>query len=143
MAIHGPIILIEDNVHDLDLISEAFKELGIKNPILTFQTTQPALEYLLITTDQPFVIMCDILMPEKNGMDFRLSINTNDYLRQKSIPFLFFTGIVSEEIIKQCYDLGVQGFFEKPTDFETLKSQLSSIIDYWSKCLHPNNPNGN
>jgi len=138
MSLKGPIILIEDDANDLDVIAAALKENKFLNEPRSFTQAKDALEYLINTAEQPFIILCDIRMAGMNGLDLRSLINQNEYLRKKSIPFVFFTALVSQDIINEAYELGVQGFFEKPAGYELLKKQLHSIVSYWSNCLHPN-----
>ena len=135
----GPILIIEDDSNDLDVMTHAIKENGFENEVMRFLTAKEALEYLLITKDQPFIILCDIHMQVMNGLEFRNVINKNELLRRKSIPFIFFTGVVSPQIVYEAYDLTVQGFFEKPGNYENLKTQMHAVINYWRHCLHPNN----
>lgn len=138
MSKTGPIILVEDDAHDQDVIKAALKDNKVANEIICFESAQAALDYLLQTSEQPFIILCDILMKGMNGLEFRDAINDNDYLRKKSIPFVFFTAAVSQEIVDEAYDLTVQGFIEKPRIYDDLKKTLVHVIGYWSTCLHPN-----
>lgn len=138
MALQGPIILVEDDQNDIEVITAAVKELGFQNPVCPFPGAQEALDYLLTTTDKPFIILCDIRMPRINGLAFRRAILDDDYLRKKSIPFVFYTGAVSLDIINEAYEMHVQGFYEKATSYTGVKEQISHILVYWRDCLHPN-----
>ena len=138
MSKKGPIILVDDDVNDLDVIKAAIVENGFKNEIIEFKGAKQALEYLVKTTDTPFLILCDIIMQEMNGLEFRNLINHNDMLRKKSIPFIFLTAAVSQEIVDEAYDMTVQGFLKKPSNFNDLKTQLHNILTYWTNCVHPN-----
>lgn len=139
MSLKGPIILIEDDPDDLDVLVNALMENEVHNEIKTFTSASDALGYFLTTKDLPFLILCDIRMPGMNGLELRQTINDNDFLRKKSIPFIFYTVAVSQPIVDIAYGLTVQGFFEKPESFDALKIQLKNVIGYWSNCLHPNN----
>lgn len=138
MALEGPIILVEDDPNDAEVIAAAIKEIGIPNTIKVIDSAMEAFEYLSTTTDKPFIILCDIRMPGTDGLAFRQSIQENEHLRKKSIPFVFLTGMVSQEIINLAYDMDIQGFYRKASSFEGLKDQLLSIFVYWKQCLHPN-----
>jgi len=138
MALDGPIILIEDDEHDVDVISAAIKEDGFKAEIRSFTFAKDAMDYLMTTTEKPFVILCDIRLQGMNGLEFRRMLSENEFLRKKSIPFVFFTAAASDQIVNEAYNLDVQGFFKKPASFDELKAQLKSIIYYWKSCLHPN-----
>ena len=138
MAVKGPILLIEDDSNDADVISTAIKEIGIPNEIKVMPSAKDAYDYLCTTAEQPFLIMCDIRMPNVDGITFRRNIIQSEYLRKKSIPFVFYTGLVSQEIVNEAYDLDVQGFFEKGAGYQKIKEQMLCIFMYWKQCLHPN-----
>ncbi len=138
MALQGPIIVIEDDPNDIEVIATAIGDLGYPNAMRPFKDAQDALDYLRTTGEKPFVILCDIRMPRVNGLAFRKAILVDDFLRKKSIPFVFFTAAVSMDIITEAYELQVQGFYEKANSYGALKEQLSVILTYWAQCLHPN-----
>jgi CheY-like chemotaxis protein len=138
MALNGPIILVEDDKNDADVISLAIKEIGVTNEVIILHTAQEAYDFLLTTTERPFFILCDIRMPYVDGLSFRKNIFENEELRKKSIPFIFFTGLVSQDIVNEAYNLEVQGFFEKATSYDAIKEQLLILCLYWKQSLHPN-----
>ncbi len=135
---NGPIVLVEDDHYDVDTITAALKDLGMKNEIRLFTNAEDAVEYLLMTLERPFVILSDIRMPKVDGLSFLKTICETPYLKRKSIPFVFFTGVVSADIVEEAYLLSCQGFFKKADTYDGIKSQLSSIFAYWLECLHPN-----
>jgi CheY-like chemotaxis protein len=138
MALEGPIIVIEDDPNDTDVISTALVELGVKNSIVTFNLAREALAYLWTTKEKPLLILSDVRMPEMDGLTLLQSIYSAEYLKKKSIPFIFLTVLASTDIINRAYDLGVQGFYKKADNYTKLKDQLLSIVVYWKQCLHPN-----
>ena len=73
-----------------------------------------------------------------NGIDLRKEINEDPALREKSIPFVFFSTAASPDQIRKAYDLTVQGFFIKQPTFAETEDTLKCILTYWSKCKHPN-----
>lgn len=133
-----PIILVEDDTDDQLLIAEITQALNPNSEILIFDTGDAALEFLLATTHQPFIILCDVNMPRMNGLQLRREILNNDRLRKKSIPFVFFSTTAVEKQVTQAFDMVVQGYFEKGNTYEELKEELKMIYDYWRNCKHPN-----
>lgn len=134
----SPILLIEDDEDDQLLISQAIRDLDVVHPIEIFHNGQEALDYLEVTRQQPFLILCDINMPLLNGLELRAKINQSDYLRDKAIPFVFLTTTASAEAIREAYRESVQGFYQKATSIAGLKKQIRLIVEYWQNCLHPN-----
>lgn len=135
----GPLIIVEDDPDDQEIFKEIFENLKISNPILFFNDGLKALTYLQSTTEQPFLIICDINLPKMNGLEFRLEINKDLRLRKKSIPFVFFSTNAGRDTVQKAYDLTVQGYFTKNSTLEELQDTFGMIIKYWSHCKHPNN----
>lgn len=138
MAKSGPIIIVEDDPEDQELLQEAFVQLGVQNEVHFFTDGKQAIDFLLMTTEQPFLIITDINLPQLNGLQFQHIVQENEYLRKKSIPFIFLSTTDNPRTVEQAYDQTVQGYFKKPGDFRQLKETLQSIIDYWMRCRHPN-----
>jgi CheY-like chemotaxis protein len=134
----GPIIIIEDDLDDQEILGLVFKELHYKNEIIFFSDGESALDYLKATAIEPFIIFSDINMPKLNGIELRAKIHENEDLRMKSIPYLFFTTGAEQKHVVEAYSKSVQGFFIKPYDFIEMKDMIKSIVEYWQKCVSPN-----
>jgi len=140
MAATGPIVVIEDDIDDLDILKEALKENEVKNELLCFSNGPDAMEYLLTTVQQPLLILCDVNLPRQNGIEFKTQIDADPVLRKKSIPFIFYSTYVSQYAVNEAYNnLTVQGFFQKNDTYEEFRNVIKTMIDYWSLCKHPNN----
>ena len=97
------------------------------------------MNYLISTEDSVFIIFCDINLPGQNGLDFKKNIDANPELRNKSIPFVFFSTSANQHDVNKAYrEMTIQGFFKKPSGYKNLKSILSNIFSYWQNCKHPN-----
>jgi len=135
----GPIVLIEDDADDKAIIEEILDDLKVKNKLLWFIKSTDALQYLITTSDQPFLIFCDVNIPGDNGIEHKRQIDQNPYLRRKSIPFVFYSTSVDQETINEVYsEMTVQGFFQKGNTYEEMKTYIRIIVDYWTICRHPN-----
>jgi len=133
-----PIIIIEDDQDDQDMLEEVMVTLEVKNERRYFDNCQNALDYLLTTSEQPFIILSDVNLPRMTGTALKKKINENEVLREKSIPFIFLTTSNSEQEVQQAYEMMVQGYFQKEHSHEKLKQMVKMILDYWSICKHPN-----
>ncbi|HMK02722.1 MAG TPA: response regulator [Ferruginibacter sp.] len=134
----GPIIIIEDDRDDQEVIGKLFKEFDYVNDIIFFTEGEKALDYLTTTDIEPFIILSDINMPKLNGIELREKIHTNEDLRIKCIPYLFFTTTAEQKHVVDAYSKSVQGFFVKPASIEKLKHSLKVIVEYWQECESPN-----
>jgi CheY-like chemotaxis protein len=134
----GPIVIIEDDVDDQDILDEIFKNLGYKNQIIYFFDSEEALQFLIDTKIKPFLILCDINMPKLTGFELRQKVHTNEDLNLKCIPYLFFTTTSAQKAIVDAYSQSVQGFFIKANSIDKLESTIKKIIEYWQECEAPN-----
>jgi CheY-like chemotaxis protein len=134
----GPIIIIEDDLDDQEVLTEVFKELNFQNEIIFFGDGEAALNFLTHTAIEPFIIFSDINMPKLNGMELRAKVHNNEDLRVKSIPYLFFTTTAEQKHVIDAYSKSIQGFFVKPNKFDHLKRTIKIIVEYWQECVSPN-----
>ena len=134
----GPIIVIEDDGDDQEYMMAVFKELNFDNKVIYFKDGEHALDYLIKTPTEPFIILSDINMPKLNGMALREQVHNNENLRLKCIPYLFFTTSDDQQHVIDAYSKSVQGFFIKPSSFEKLTSTIRKIVEYWQECESPN-----
>jgi CheY-like chemotaxis protein len=135
---NGPIIVIEDDIDDQEILVEIFTRLNYKNELIYFRDGNEALEFLNDTHIQPFLILSDINMPKLNGLELKEKVHNNEDLRLKCIPFLFFTTTASERSVVDAYSKSVQGFFVKPDSIEQLEATIQRIVEYWQECISPN-----
>lgn len=135
----GPIIIVEDDEDDIEIVTDLLKDLAMLNEVIFFNKAADAFNFLKSSTKQPFIILCDINMPGINGFDLKRQIDKHPQLRQKSIPFIFFSTAATPAIVNAAYaEMTIQGFFQKSADLRILKQQLSAILEYWRLCKHPN-----
>ncbi len=134
----GPIIIIEDDIDDQEILTEIFKEHNYENEIIFFGDGESALDFLTNTAIEPFIIFSDINMPKLNGVELREKVHNNEDLRIKSIPYLFFTTSAEQKHVVDAYSKSIQGFFVKPAKYEHLKRTIRVIVEYWQECVSPN-----
>ena len=135
---NGPIVVIEDDADDQEVLVEIFKKLDYQNPIIYFSDGEEALTYLIDTKTKPFLILSDINMPKLSGFELRQKIHTNEDLNLKCIPYLFFTTTSNQKAVVDAYSQSVQGFFVKANNLGKLEHTIKTIIEYWRECEAPN-----
>jgi CheY-like chemotaxis protein len=135
----GPIIIVEDDKDDQEVYEELIKDIGIPNEIIFFNDAREALSYLLITEDQPFIILSDVNIPGMTGLELKKNIQEDPYLRAKGIPFVYISTNASRVAVRHAHLLSAQGYFEKPSNIGGIKQMFQKIFDYWRLCKHINN----
>ena len=133
----GPIVVIEDDADDREMIVEIFKDLGYPNKIMCFDNGADTLIFLKQIDVFPFLILSDINMPVMDGLMLRNEVLNDNDLRNKCIPYLFYSTSSNEKVIADAYALSIQGFFVKPETYRDLKTALKTIVEYWQQCVAP------
>lgn len=137
MSAPGPLIVIEDDPDDQEMIKRILSKMELSNELKLFADGDQALKYLESSTDKPFLIISDINMPLMNGLDLKKHIQSDEALRKKCYPFVFLTTTASPTQVAQAYSLAIEGFFAKGQSYEELKEVLRTIIAYWKQARHP------
>lgn len=128
---HNPIVIVEDDQDDCEMLVQTFRDIGILKEFRCFQSGLHALEYLRTTNETPFIIISDINMPKMNGLTFKKAINEDGVLKKRQIPFVFLSTSKEPELVEKAYSLSIQGYFQKPSDFDSLREIAAAIITYW------------
>ena len=139
MKKEGPVIIIEDDLDDKEMLEEVFKKLGYHNELLFFGDGQAALDFLNESSVIPFIILSDINMPKLDGFALRDKIKMDADLQLKCIPYLFFSTASSQKAVVDAYSLSVQGFFIKQNTMAELQKTITVIMEYWKRCVAPKN----
>ena len=136
---HGPVVIIEDDADDQELLTEVFQKLQYPNELLFFYSGQDALDFLTRGETIPFLILSDINLPKLNGFDLRAKLKTDAELEIRCIPYLFFSTALNQKAVIEAYSLSVQGFFVKQTTMSGLEKTITAIMEYWKLCAAPSN----
>ena len=136
---NGPIIIIEDDIDDQEMLTEAFQNLKYPNELIFFSDGEKALEFISEGNVVPFIILSDINLPKLSGYELREQLRTDANLALRCIPYLYFSTALNQRAVIDAYSLSVQGFFVKPNSMAELENTISVIMEYWKKCAAPNN----
>lgn len=139
MNSNGPVIIIEDDEDDQEILQEVFDKLNYPNDVLFFFDGQSALDFLNGTNLNPFLILSDINLPKLDGFALRSKIRMDAQLQIKCIPYLFFSTASNQKSVIDAYSLSVQGFFIKQNSIAELEKTITVIMEYWKRCVSPNN----
>ncbi len=128
------ILLVEDNPGDIRLTQEVLKEGKIHNHLNVVEDGEQAIAFLYHIEPYshaplPDLILLDLNLPRRNGLEVLRMIKTNDTL--KHIPVVIFTTSEAEEDIMSAYNLYANCYITKPIDLEQFIKSVKSIEDFW------------
>ena len=124
------ILLVEDNVGDVRLTREAFKEGKVSNQLLVAPDGIEAMSMLRQTgshggAPRPDLILLDLNIPKMDGRQVLAEIKSDPNL--KRIPVVVLTTSKAEEDIIRTYDLNANCYITKPVDFDKFLTVVKSI----------------
>lgn len=122
-----PIVVIDDDSEDLELIRLIGRKLQSPNEVLLFNNPVNALDYLQRTSQEPAVIICDVNMPKINGFQFRSKLMEAIPSLLK-VPFYFLSTSKSPFESKFAEDLKVNGYYQKSESFDGLRETMKTIL---------------
>lgn len=121
------ILMVEDNLGDIILTQELFKEAKIDNAIHVVNDGVQALEYLHHRVESregvPDLILLDLNLPRLDGRQFLKLLRQEVQLR--SIPVAVLTSSAADEDVLMSYNLDADCFVTKPVDIH----QILKIIE--------------
>ena len=129
------ILMADDDPDDRLLVHEAFEENRLINELATVEDGEELMDFLhrrgkfVDTTISPGLILLDLNMPRKSGLEALREIKADQKLRR--LPVVILTTSKAEEDIIRSYDLGVNSFIVKPVTFEALVELIKEIDKYW------------
>ncbi len=111
------ILLIEDNEGDILLTIEAIKESKIENDIMVVRDGADAINYLekrhqYSTVHTPDLILLDINLPKRNGLEVLAYIKSSD--RFKHISVVMLTTSSSPGDVMKAYNSQASSYITKP-----------------------------
>ena len=128
------ILLVEDNLGDVRLTREAFKEGHISHRLHVAEDGIKALAYLrregvYANAIRPDIILLDLNLPKKDGREVLAEIKTDE--RFKRIPVVVLTTSQADQDILKVYSLHANCYIAKPVDLNNFIAVVRSIEKFW------------
>lgn len=128
------ILLVEDNPGDVRLTLEALKESKVLNNLNVVGDGVDALAFLRregkhANAPYPDLILLDLNLPKKNGIEVLSEIKEDPKLRR--IPIVILTVSKDEEDILKSYDLHANCYITKPVNLDQFMKIVKSIEEFW------------
>jgi CheY-like chemotaxis protein len=140
---HPTIMVVDDNADDQFLIKNAFKKIGVTDPIHLLSDGIEAIEYMMGEGKYanrekfayPTFILTDLKMPRKDGFAVLEFLKGNP--EWAVIPTIVFSASQDLDDIKKAYMLGASSYHVKPRTHGALMHQMLVLHAYWMTCEVP------
>jgi CheY-like chemotaxis protein len=123
------ILLVEDNSRDARLVREALKDSRIDHVLEVATDGEAAMQVLYSAEFRPHVILLDLNLPKKTGIEVLKEIKRDSSLRP--IPVIVLTNSRSEDDVVLAYASYCNAYVRKPLGFDDLLDTLNRIGQFW------------
>lgn len=137
-----PILLVEDNPHDLELTLIALERSQLANDVIIMRDGAEALDYLFRRGDHadrlpgnPAIMMLDLKLPKVDGLEVLKVVRESPDLR--SIPIVMLTSSREGPDLQRAYELNVNAYVVKPVEFKAFVSAISDLGVFWAVLNEP------
>jgi two-component system, response regulator PdtaR len=114
------ILLVDDDRLILSTLTNGLTRAGYQ--VSSAESVDEA-ESWLKNNDQPDLVILDVRMPDRNGLELTKSLN--DF---NQIPFILLTAHSDQEIITQAKESGAMGYLVKPVDISQLIPTIETAL---------------
>ena len=121
MTTQGPILLVEDNELNRDMMARRLKRAGLE--VLIACDGQQALD--LMASEQPAAVLMDMSLPILDGWTACRMARQDD--RIKHIPIIALTAHALEEDRIKAMEAGCDDYATKPVDFPELLDKIKEL----------------
>ena len=132
------ILLVEDNPADVRLTKKAIQKSELVSQLDVVKDGVEALNYLKkfkkdSHIDLPDLILLDLNLPKKSGLEVLKEIKEDDDLRR--IPVVVLTISSNEEDLIKAYNLHANCFINKPLNIKEFYIIVEFICTFWFKVV--------
>lgn len=131
-----PILLIEDNSNDAELIQIALEQNGQKGRTLWIGDGTGALDFFQIRGEyrdrppgNPSLVLLDLKMPKIDGKEVLRFMRSRSDLAH--IPVVIFSSSKEANDVRDCLRQGANAFVVKPLDFHEMQKVVGSVTRFW------------
>tara|TARA_R110001592_G_C13171346_1_gene749887 strand:- start:3160 stop:3597 length:438 start_codon:yes stop_codon:yes gene_type:complete len=131
-SMYRPILLVEDNPVDLDLMLRALKKHNLGNSVEVARDGQEVLDWIPRWENGellPCVILLDLKLPKISGLEVLRKLR--EHPLSKSIPIVVLTSSSEDKDIEMAYSLHANSYIVKPVNFDKFIEVTRQIELYW------------
>lgn len=120
------VIIVDDEQHVCEVLSETIKKFYTWGEILTFNDYESAISYCLSRDRGLMVFVLDVFVGESNGFAFLDSISEN--YPNAHLDTVMISGMASDDVVDMCLATGVNHLLEKPVRNYALQLAVRAIV---------------
>ncbi len=134
--IEDPILLVDDNPDDLELMQLAFRRAQVRNPVHMVQDGESAIDYLRGAGEYadrerhplPYLVLLDVKLPGKNGIEVLQWIRAN---LDHNVVVVMLSSSAQPRDVTLAAKSHCNSYLVKPDSLHELVKMVELIKAYW------------
>lgn len=142
MANFRPILIVEDEPYDAEIVKQSLRSAGLNNEVCIFHDGGDAIQHLKTLCENPFyssripaVVVLDLTLKRVGGLDVLRFIRGEKLLSK--VPVVVFTGAQNDPEIDAAYEAGSNAYVLKPDSPAKFVETVKRIGVFWAKLNEP------
>ena len=133
-----PVLMVEDNPHDILATKRAWKQHQIPNPLFLVENGEACINFLFRQGEYsdpakapvPAVVVLDIKLPKIDGLSLLKKIRESN--AHRFLPVVMFTTSAEETDKLQSYQMGANAYIRKPMGYQAFSDAILYISRFWT-----------
>lgn len=119
------VLIVEDEFFIRSTIRNQLRQLGIRN---IFEAADGSSGFEALQSSRPDVVLCDVHMTPKNGLEFLLMVRTSPDRTFAQTPVVFLTADSQKDTVMFAKEHAIDGYLVKPVSTKALKDRIDVIL---------------
>ena len=116
------ILIVDDEPGIIEVMDDYITQAAMAVKVISASSVDAAL--ILVASRHPNLIITDIAMPEKSGLDFMRELQA----RNVEIPVIVVSGYADEEMVESAWKLGANACLKKPLNRKDFLQSVSILL---------------
>ena len=121
------ILVIDDELFMRQLTHRVLDEIGIYQ-VTAAEDGFDALTKFSTTRKNFDLVICDLEMPNMDGIEFVSRLRHNSKLPNSNVPVLIVTGLSGEDSVLSAIESGIHGYLVKPISKLALENRITAAM---------------
>ena len=132
-----PVLYVEDEENDVVFMRNAWKKMGLRNPLHVVTDGEQAMQYLSgedkythrDAHPMPCLVLLDLKLPKISGLEVLNWIREQPAIH--SLPVIVLSSSNVPEDVSSAYELCANAYLVKPGQTDGLLKMVAGLRDFW------------
>ncbi len=123
------LLLVEDNPIEARATLKGLENLTTRYEVEVVEDGDAAINYLTSVGRHPDLVLLDLNLPGRDGLDVLERVKSDPALRR--IPIVVLTTSSNDLDVSRSYDRGANAYVNKPSDLDAWRDAMETIEAFW------------